>query len=228
MQAFEAKLRLIDMLKISLAFSILILLGSCKKDPVEFPSLVTYPEAFSEDFNSAENWTSYVLSFDSAGYPNGHDSVDFSFENGLAEIRAAQDDQCSRHVLDRHLDQHSLILRAIENDTLFVSFTINQIEHIGAGWTAVILTLDEHVISFSLSEIEATTTYTFEISDWEVYNYQVAGDTNATIVTEYTNEAEPLGNNKILLKSEACRGSGYAEARMIFDEITFKTKVTAI
>jgi hypothetical protein len=206
----------------------LLILSSCKKKDLAFPGSVSYLDVFYENFESEAGWTYYTLSFDSLGYPDGHDSVDFAFENGLAEVIAIQDNQCARGVLDKHLDRHEQIRKSILNDTVFVSFKIKNVSQIESGWSSLVLALDSHVLTFSFDEIDTSTTYTFQIAEWKVYNLVTQGNPNASFRTEYSNISEPLGTNKVLLKAEACRGSNYADARMVFDEIIIQVKLTAV
>ena len=204
-------------------------LSACKKteEPIG-PSNNPYQALFAEKFDDESDWQYHLMEFDSIGNIAGYINPNFFFSNGMAELSANQNNNCDRKALTKTLNRSQQIIDIINSDTLFVSLKINEIDYAALGWSSIIIALDKHFLRFAFNEINVPTTYTLKISDWQLFDPDIQGDPDAEINMTYSNNPDEFGTDKLIIKADACEADLGAEARIVVDEISLVTRVTAL
>lgn len=200
---------------------VLVLFTACKKDdePKIGPDNNPYTAVFSEQFDETADWKYFEQEYDSVNQTSDYIEKSFSFSNGMAELNAIQNDDCDRVALTKEISNSEEIIDLIENDTLLVTIHINEIEYSAMGWSSIILALDNHVLKFSLNQIDKPTEYVLKIAKWEMYDLFVVGDADAGIQFEYANNPEVLGTDRCIIRADACGADLYASAKIVVDKI---------
>jgi hypothetical protein len=203
-----------------LLLSIPFLFSSCKKDddPIG-PDNNPYSAVFTEQFDEESDWEYFEEKFDSTSQTSEYVSKTFYFINGIAELEAVQNDDCERVALTKPLGNSQEIIDIIEDDTLFITFNVNEVEYSALGWSAIAIAVGNHVLEFSFKQINEPTEFALKITNWQMFDLTMVGDTEADLAFEYSNNPEVLGTNKIIVKADACGADLYASAKLVLDKI---------
>lgn len=198
---------------------LLFLFSGCKKKDPTDPDNNPFTAVFTEQFDEISDWQYFEQEYDSISQFYEYMEKSFSFSEGKAVLYANQNEDCERIALSKGLSNSSEIMDIIETDTLLVSFYFSEIEYSGMGWSTIAIALDNHVLRFSIRQINEPTEYTLKIANWEMYDLFTVGDSEADLKLDYSNNPEILGTNKIIIRADACGADLYASTKLVLDKI---------